>query len=92
MYKCGECGAEFEDFKEWHKDGGCYEADYGVYFEFDSHNYYPAVDWEGCPECGAGRDDCHELVECDRCNMFVDETWGTAFGNLCENCYSDLYE
>ena len=90
MYKCSECGAEFEELEEWHKEGGCYEANYGVYFDFPDHHYYPATTYMGCPKCGADEDDVAELVECDRCNTMVEETWDTAYGNLCENCYDDM--
>lgn len=92
MYKCSECGAVFEDLAECHQEGGCYEADFGVYSDFPDHHYYPAVDYIGCPECGADEDCCDELVECDRCSTFVEETYETVFGSLCDNCYDDLFE
>lgn len=88
MYKCSECDAVFEDLIEIHKSGGCYEADYGVYSDFDSHTYYPAVDYLGCPHCHASEDDCYELEECERCGEFTDEV----YRGLCDSCYSDLYE
>lgn len=92
MFECGECGAQFEEMAEIHKPGGCYEADYGVYGDFDSHTYYPAVDYMGCPNCGAGEDDIIELELCDRCDAWAGEVYETAFGDLCENCYDDMFE
>ncbi len=87
MYKCSECDAQFEDLVEIHKPGGCYEADYGVYSDFDSHTYYAAVDYMGCPHCGAHEDDCYELEECERCGCFADDV----DRGLCDCCYDELH-
>lgn len=67
MYYCRECRSIFDELIEYHEDGGCYEADYGVYDLFDSHNYYPAIDYLGCPKCGASEDCTEEAYECDCC-------------------------
>lgn len=51
MYLCKKCNAVFEQPSINHIPGGCHESDYGVYDEFESHNYYSASDNEVCPEC-----------------------------------------
>lgn len=87
MYKCSECDTIFEELIEIHEPGGCYEADYGVYSDFESHNYYPPVEYMGCPHCKAHADDCYELVECERCGELVDELWD----GMCDCCHDDMF-
>lgn len=86
MYRCKECGAEFEDLVECHQDGGCYETDYGVGSLFPDHHYYPSVDYMGCPNCGAEASACYELEYCNRCGRYVNEL----YDGLCEDCCDEL--
>lgn len=97
MYRCRECGHIFEELADIHKDGGCYEADYGVYFDFPDHHYYPSVDYKGCPNCEAFEDDIEEVVECDSCGEYYpqDDLYDTTgcinggIGFICEQCWED---
>lgn len=58
-FKCSACGKVFlaDEMRTTIHPGGCYEADYGVFSEFDSHNYYSAYELNTCPECWRTEED-----------------------------------
>ena len=97
MYYCRECNSIFDDMIDIHEDGGCYEADYGVYDLFESHNYYPAVDYRGCPICKASESCIDEAIECNCCgeifSIYDLHELPDASGDLeylCDKCSENL--
>lgn len=82
MYKCFDCGALFEEPKEYSEDrtpGGVCEG--GSFIEH----------YSGCPYCSGAYD---EAVECDVCGEFCysrsisyDEN-----GSVCDKCLEELEE
>lgn len=83
MVKCKCCGEIFPyDDLQLSEEHGCYESDYGVYFEFDSHTYYDVTNTI-CPYCGS--DEYEAGYVCNECNQFVKYVEDEIYG-ICTEC------
>ena len=76
MYKCYECGLEFDQPKT-------YSEDYTPGGAFESGSF--CCKYTGCPNC-EGR--FGELIECDSCGekIFLEDIFCTPNGYVCSEC------
>ena len=89
MICCNECGEVFPHHElQEIEEHGCYESDYGVYSQFDSHNYYDYC-YKCCPYCNST--DFEEGYVCQECGKFVkffeDDKYGICYD--CSSKYTD---
>lgn len=84
LVRCLSCGEVFpcDDLIE-KEISGCYESDYGVYDQFNSHTYYSGTEL-CCPYCG----DSENLINgymCNDCENFVEYFCDDHYG-ICREC------
>lgn len=82
MYKCYECGLEFDEPKIYSED-----CTPGESFEKGSF----CCKYRGCPRCG---ENFGELIECDACGdqIFIEDSFCTSKGRVCSLCEEESDE
>ncbi len=79
MFKCNECGFEFEEPR--------------VVYETHGLDTPPYERWYLCPNCGESSFEEIEMVECSHCGEPIEKECARIDDNLqyfCDVCYEDL--